>query len=62
MRVSSKFISMFRISKDRSLWTLTSNREEQYSFWLYIGKVKRENDSGFLIIFGPLYYIFGWNK
>ena len=60
-RIMNNFVFKTRMAKDGP-WELTSNKGEKYIFGLYFGKVKRDNNEGFLIIFGPLYFIFGWKK
>ena len=56
----TKFVYNFRIAKDGP-WEIIS-KDEKYLFGLYFGKVKRWDASCFLIIFGPIYFVFGWKN
>jgi len=54
-----KFIYSFRIAKNGP-WEIISNKNEKFLFGWHLGLVKKGGKSGILIIFGPIYFIFGW--
>ena len=56
-----KFISVFKTAKD-GVWEMFSSKGEVYQMWFFIGKVMRGNEYGYLICFGPFYYIFRLTK
>ena len=55
----NRFVYDFKIAK-KSPWELISNKNERYIFGLYIGKVQKGSNSGFLIILGPISFMFRW--
>jgi len=53
-----RFISKFKLSQS-GCWDIPAIKREKYTCWLFIGKVSgRANMTGYLIIIGPIYYIF----
>ena len=54
-----KFIHHFKIAKSCP-WELLSNKGDQYSFWLFLGKVTKNDMTGYLVVIGPIYFIFNW--
>jgi len=56
-----RFVWNFRMAKNGA-WEVISNKNEKFLFGLFFGLVKKAEMTAFLVIFGPIFFIFGWKN
>ena len=50
---------MYKKKWSKGGWQVTSNKGEEYDMKLFVGKVKKGDDEGNLLVIGNLYIIWG---